>query len=297
MSANPFGNVNSYGNSYGLEPNFPCCTVNHGQGYPKYVAASYVLEGESHIIHALLGPTTLSTKLGKGEVTIACATNYPFSGRLDYTITATTDLSFSVRIPGWANQTTSQCSLAGGKSRVLFSDSDDLQTFQINKGTTKLIIELGMDVQVTESTVNGTAAVYYGPLLYALDIDYNSSYHSPLNYSSLVPLPADQILPQTHDYVLDPSANWQYAIDPTSVEIQQVYNRDGQLQNPIWTQNATPVALFADAWLVPWEEDLGTAAVPPKYPNVTGSPSKIRLIPYGSAKLHIADFPIAVPSS
>ncbi|KAL3430044.1 hypothetical protein BDV09DRAFT_202517 [Aspergillus tetrazonus] len=297
LSANPFGNVNSYGNSYGLEPNFPCCTVNHGQGYPKYVAASYVLEGESHIIHALLGPETLSTKLGKGEVTIACATNYPFSGRLDYTITATTDLSFSVRIPGWANQTTSQCSLAGGKSRVLFSDSDDLQTFQINKGTTKLIIELGMDVQVTESTVNGTAAVYYGPLLYALDIDYNSSYHSPLNYSSLVPLPADQILPQTHDYVLDPSANWQYAIDPTSVEIQQVYNRDGQLQNPIWTQNATPVALFADAWLVPWEEDLGTAAVPPKYPNVTGSPSKIRLIPYGSAKLHIADFPIAVPSS
>jgi DUF1680 family protein len=226
--------VNSYENSYGLEPNFPCCTVNYGQGYPKYVAAAYVLEGEVHIIHALLGPEALKTKLGKGKVTIACTTNYPFSGRLEYTITVTTHLSFSVRIPGWANQMNSQCSLAGEKSKALSPVSNDLQTFQINKGNAKLIVELVKGVQVTDSTVNGTAAVYYGPLLYALDIDYNSSYHSPLNYSSLEPLPADQILPQTHDYVLYPSANWQYAIDPTSVPIQQIYNRDGKLQSPIW---------------------------------------------------------------
>lgn len=162
-------------------------------------------------------------------------------------MTATTDLSFSVRIPGWANQMTSQYSLAGGKSRVLSPDSNDLQTFQINKGTTKLIVELGMDVQVIESTVNGTAAVYYGPLLYALDIDYNSSYHSPLNYSSLEPLPADQVLPQTHDYVLDPSANWQYAIDPTSVAIEQVYNRDGQLPSGLRTPLPLPY-LWTRGW-------------------------------------------------
>ena len=134
-------------------------------------------------------------------------------------------------------------------------------------------------------------------MLYALDIEYNSTHHSPLNYSSLEPLPADQIVAQTHDYVLNPTSAWRYAIDPTSVTVQQVYDRDGQLQNPIWEKNATPVALFADAWLVPWEENLGTAAVPPKYPNVTGSPNKIRLVPYGSAKLHIADFPIAVQAS
>ncbi|XRM42803.1 hypothetical protein ABZX51_006017 [Aspergillus tubingensis] len=297
LSAVPFGNVNSYANSYGLEPNFPCCTVNHGQGYPKYVASSYVLEGDSHVIHALLGPETLSTKLATGNVTIACTTNYPFSGRLEYAITATTDLSFSVRIPDWVNKTSSQYSLAGGSSKPLSSDSNNLQTFNLTKGTTQIAVELEMGIQVTKSPANGTAAIYYGPLLYALDIDYNSTYHSPLNYSSLEPLPADQIVAQTHDYVLDPTSAWRYAIEPTSVTVQQVYDRDGQLQNPIWARNATPVALFADAWLVPWEEDSGTAAVPPKYPNVTGSPSKIRLVPYGAAKLHIADFPIAVQSS
>lgn len=297
LSALPFKNVNTYANSYGLEPNFPCCTVNHGQGYPKHVAASYVLDGDSHVIHALLGPKTLTTQLSKGKVTIACTTNYPFSGKLKYVITATTDLTFSFRVPGWVNQNSSQYSLAGGKSVPISPDSNGLQTFQISKGKTQLTVDLEMGVQVTESTVNGTVAVYYGPLLYALDIEYNSSYHSPLNFSSEAPLPADQILPQTHDYVLYPISNWRYAIDPSSVTIQQVYNRDGPLQNPIWARNATPVDLFVNAWLIPWDENLGTAAVPPKYPNVTGSPSKIRLIPYGSAKLHIADFPIAMQSS
>ncbi|KAL4887822.1 hypothetical protein BDV59DRAFT_211808 [Aspergillus ambiguus] len=298
LSAIPFLNVNSYANSYGLEPNFPCCTVNHGQGYPKYVAASYMLEGDSHVIHALLGPETLSTKLAAGKVTIACTTNYPFSGRLEYAITATTDLSFSVRIPEWVNKTNSRYSLAGGNFRPLSSESsNDLQTFHLSKGTTQIAVELEMGIQVIESPANGTAAIYYGPMLYALDIEYTSSHHSPLNFSSLEPLRTDQILPQTRDYVLDPTSDWRYAIDSTSVTVQQVYDRNGQLQNPIWAKNATPVALFADAWLVPWEENLGTAAVPPRYPNVTGPPSKIRLVPYGSEKLHVADFPIAVQAS
>ncbi|KAL4967873.1 uncharacterized protein BDV14DRAFT_188040 [Aspergillus stella-maris] len=297
LSANPFFNVNSYANSYGLEPNFPCCTVNHGQGYPKYVAASYVFDGDSHVIHSLLGPETLSTSLAGGEVTIACKTNYPFSGRLEYTITATTDISFSVRVPDLVNQTVSSNSLAEGKTKPLSLDSGNLQTFAVNQGTTTIIIDLRMDIHVTESETKGTTAIYYGPLLYALDIQYNSTQHSPLTYSSLDPLPADEILPETNDYVLTPTSDWRYAIDQTSVTVEDIYDRNEELPNPIWARNATPTALLVDAWLVPWEEDLGTAAVPPKYPNVTGEPTKIRLVPYGAAKLHIAEFPVAVRAS
>ncbi|KAL4947112.1 hypothetical protein BDW69DRAFT_199895 [Aspergillus filifer] len=297
LSLLPFFNVNSYANSYGLEPNFPCCTVNHGQGYPKYVAASYVLEEDSHVVHALLGPETLNTNLANGKVTIACKTNYPFSGRLEYTLMAATQLSFSVRIPDWTNQTTSSYTVAGSEARALTMDSNNLQTFQISKGTTHITIDLGMNIQVTESKANGTAAIYYGPILYAQDIQYNSTHHSPLNFSSLDPLPTTEVLSQTNDYVLNPISPWRYAIDPTSVTAKQVYDREAQLPNPIWARNATPTVLFADAWLIPWEEDSGTAAVPPKYPHVTGPATKIRLVPYGSAKLHIAEFPVAVRAS
>ncbi len=45
LTEKPYFSVVSYGGTFGLEPNFPCCTVNHPQAYPKFVAGSYVRDG------------------------------------------------------------------------------------------------------------------------------------------------------------------------------------------------------------------------------------------------------------
>lgn len=283
-----------YGNTFGLEPNFPCCTVNHGQGYPKYVASSYVREREDHVIHALLGPTTLHTSVSDKNVHISCKTNYPFSGTLSYAITSATDLDFSVRIPTWTNSTgRNSYSVNGGTRRPLAQSSTGLQTVPIKKGKTRLELNLEMSVQVSAPR-NGSVAIYYGPLLYALDIEYaNASYHTPLNWTDRTPLPSDQITPETRDWVLDPSSEWRYAIDPASVTVEELHRPDQALQSPAWTPDAVPVALWVDGWLIDWELASGTAALPPQNPVVTGQPTRIKLIPYGAAKLHIADFPVA----
>jgi hypothetical protein len=102
---------------------------------------------------------------------------------------------------------------------------------------------------------------------------------------------------ETHDWVLDPTSEWRYAIDPASVTVEQLHNSEKDLQNPVWTRDAVPVALWVDAWLIDWQQALGTAAVPPQNPAVTGEPTRIRLIPYGAAKLRIADFPVAQRAS
>lgn len=98
LTEEPFWNVNSWGATYGLETDYPCCTVNHGQGYPKFAAAMFVGVGENGegLAHALLGPATVEVE-GKR---IVCETVYLFGDTLQYTIDADSPFDFYVRVPG-----------------------------------------------------------------------------------------------------------------------------------------------------------------------------------------------------
>ncbi|KAL3476611.1 hypothetical protein BJX99DRAFT_258361 [Aspergillus californicus] len=297
LTANPFFNVVPYGSSFGLEPNFPCCTVSHAQGYPKYVASSYVRRGNDGVIHALLGPSTLDTRINGKNVKIVCDTKYPFNGKLSYTITSEKEFEFSVRIPAWAQNFASESSYRAGHDaewKNVTPTKENLQVFQIKKGETTLGVNLSMTPNVSKHP-NGSVAIYYGPLLYALDIESIQSSHTPLNWTDRTPLASTQVLPETKDYVINPTSEWRYAINPESITVEHHHSPDKELPNPIWVRGATPVALWVDAWVIDWEESLGTAALPPVDPVVDGEPTRVRLIPYGAAKLHIAEFPVANP--
>lgn len=48
--------------------NYPCCTVNHPQAYPKFWSHSFMTDEKSgSLIHALLGPATFSGTVGKSN--------------------------------------------------------------------------------------------------------------------------------------------------------------------------------------------------------------------------------------
>lgn len=298
FTANPFFNVVSYSTTYGLEPNFPCCTVNHAQGYPKYVASSYARRGHDGVVHALLGPTTIDTQIHDKRVKIACNTKYPFNGKFTYTITTETNFDFFVRVPTWAtNSTKSSYRVGDGKRHDLSPNKDDLQHFAVRKGRTTIEVNLAMTPRVDKART-GSVAIYYGPLLYALDIQYsNLTSHAPLNWTDRNPLPIAQVMMETKDWILNPTSEWRYAINPDSVTVEELHSSDKDLPNPIWARDATPVALWVDGWVIDWEETYGTAALPPVSPEVSGKPTKVRLIPYGAAKLRIAEFPVAQKST
>ncbi|KAH7117371.1 hypothetical protein EDB81DRAFT_873227 [Dactylonectria macrodidyma] len=293
LTQNPFSNVVSYANTYGLEPNFPCCTVNHPQAYAKYVASSFAKINDSSVAHILLGPTSVKTQIKDKRVKVKCETSYPFGSILRYKIESETKFDFAVRIPGW---TTSKANIKvnGGRSKRVAPDDSGLHHVPILPGTTTMTLELPMEVRV--ETRNSSAGIYYGPLLYAFDIPYTETHHQPLNWTDRKPLADEEVHPKSHDYVLEPTEPWQYAIDPNSIVVNGSPSTVAKLPNPIFTRDAPPLSLTVDAWEIAWPTEKDTAAWPRINPVVDKDKKKtIKLVPFGSAKLHVAQFPVAKP--
>ncbi|KAH9926067.1 uncharacterized protein B0H18DRAFT_1085167 [Fomitopsis serialis] len=158
-----------YSNVMGMEPNYPCCTVNHPQGWPKFWANSFLLaDNGTSLVHALLGPATVSTALAMAQVPARCVpvtvdTLYPFGPALSYNITST------------APFTGSSISVNGSPASPLSPDpSSALQSVSVDTGETTVALYLDMQTQIEEGP-NGSIAIHRGPLFYAVDLAYNDT--------------------------------------------------------------------------------------------------------------------------
>lgn len=143
LSASPFWNVNNVGQTYGIEPNYPCCTVNHPQGFPKFTMYSYLKSGEKGLVHTLLSPGRVETLVDGKAVTVDCQTDYPFGTELVYTVNSETEFDFYLRVPEWYTEKESTrkwstgIKINGASSPV--DSSTSLVKVQIPKG--KMIIK------------------------------------------------------------------------------------------------------------------------------------------------------------
>jgi DUF1680 family protein len=282
LNETPFWNVNGYGVTYGLEPNYPCCTVNHPQGYPKFLAASFVAVGDNGLAHVLLSPGSVTTKLRSGEVTVTCETNYPFGNQFAYTINAAAPFQFHVRIPGWG-LSSSTFTLNIASAQALTPDAETgIHTLQISSGTTTLSLDLGHKI-VFQPRANDTVSVFVGPLLYALELGFNVSSTAP---TSAAP-------PQARDYEIINTTPWNIAIDPKSLVFKTNLKIGDHLKNPIWAPGGPPTWIEGKGCPIDWQIWKGVPGpVPPK--NVrkcTGGSIDIKLVPYGSAKVHMVELP------
>ncbi|KAI1093496.1 hypothetical protein F5B19DRAFT_449596 [Rostrohypoxylon terebratum] len=280
-------NVGSRGNVFGLEPNYPCCTVNHGQAYPKFLANSFTQTQDGGIAHVLLIPGSITTSLDNNLVSIQADTMYPFGMNLKYTILSAAEFSFYVRIPGWADPSSTVTGPDGKTSKVSPSDQG-LQKISIRRGLSTVTVNLNTEPRVV-TRANNTAAIYYGPLLYSLHIDSNVSTVPPVAFSGDA-VPSTSTTSHTHDHVIEPESIWNVAIDPSQIRVAQA--DVSTLANPIWDLNAPPIELRVAAVEIDWPLEYDTAADPPLKPNITGRPFSARFVPFGSAKIHMAHLPV-----
>lgn len=309
---NPFWNVGNHGIIYGLEPNYPCCTVNMLQGLPKFLSASFVRVGDDGIGHALLGPAEVTTTtLSNTSMTIVCDTNYPFSLILSYNITASAPFTLYLRVPSWFVFVNSSISINdnGAEYPVDPNPNTGMTPISLPSGISTVKYTLGATIRI-EPRANSTVAIYHGSLLYALDVGqtmttlapdfYNVTYANgsdPYNTSTPI-VPA-----QVHGYVFTNTTPWNIAIDTSTLVFHTTSKNssnetESPLPNPIFDYGAAPTFITGKGCQVAWPLYNGLPAPLPAlangttYRDCTGNVTDVILRPYGTLKVHMAELPM-----
>ncbi|KDR72302.1 hypothetical protein GALMADRAFT_768590 [Galerina marginata CBS 339.88] len=279
MNPNPFPNDGAYSNVFGLEPNYPCCTVNHPQGWPKFVTNAFVTTpNKTSLVNVYLGPfETTTTLASSNQVKVTVDTQYPFSDVLSTTITATKPLTYYVRIPSWVVGGT--IAINGAAAQPV-NPVNGLQAVAAKAGTTKFVLNLPAPI-TTESRPHGSIAIHRGPLHYAFDIARNQTV-----------LAQNRLQPLAVDLEFDSTVNWQYAIDPSTLKFNPETPAPA-LPSPIFDTGKPPITISVTACPISWSKAGDTfVSSPPTNPNCTGAQTTIILSPYGATKLRIGEFPV-----
>jgi hypothetical protein len=291
-----------YSNIYGLMPNFACCLANMHQGWPKFVESMWMATNDNGLVAVAYGPSIVTAKAGKGkEVTIQEETDYPFSGSVRLKISSSKSVIFPLylRIPGWANTVTvnykgKTVSAEGGSTLKLLGrwDNEEVITIDIPE---KLR---------AEKRFNNSLSILRGPLYFSLRI--NKEYkNTRINYDNFG-------YKGSVDWEIYPGSAWNYGLMTDGINLSRGFD---VMLNPVsevpfadkgdmvwsedsakyyrWTGDA-PVVITARGIRIPeWTMKDNSADVPPESPvKQEGDPEIIELVPYGSAKLRITEFPV-----
>nr|GAT44424.1 predicted protein [Mycena chlorophos] len=311
MDPPPWGDNGPNSNVFGFEPNYPCCTVNHPQGYPKFWSHSfYTAAADNAIVHVFLGPLSLSTTLpNNNNVKINVDTLYPFGTSLTYTITAAKPFAFKIRIPDWAqNSDKSTIAVSAGKASAIHPDSLSLQTVQVSAGLSTIHVSLNAPLQI-ETRFNDSIAITRGALNYAVEISYNTTVAPGLRSAQAVQAveqlypnaPASYLTPydnHTHDNTLLPTSNWALAIDPSTIKVHDLSSTTKEIPYYAWAPGSSPVTMTATACDIEWGLTLGTASAPPASPVKCLSEERytVKLVPFGAAKIRLGEVPVMAKS-
>lgn len=298
LTETPFWNTNSWGVTFGLEPNYPCCTVNHPQGWPKFLGNSWARVGERGVAHVLLGPSQVKVESGNGEAIVKCETAYPFQDKLEYTVDAPSDMDLYLRIPAWADS--GACIDMDGKTTPVSTDpTSGLHKINIPKGKSSLTYTLPSNIRTTPRA-NDTIAVYKGSLLYALEVTNTNTSTPPKPYSN----PgfgeeyynASYAPPQARDWQYHNTSAWNYAIDPKTLTYQSSASEGTALANPLFGPGGPPGWMEVQACEIDWPMAFNgsVAGFPPtgEKKKCVGPKRVVRLVPYASAKTHMAELPV-----
>ncbi|KAH9903924.1 hypothetical protein F4778DRAFT_72529 [Xylariomycetidae sp. FL2044] len=278
---------------FGLEPVYPCCTVYHPQGFPKFVTHSWARVGDNGVAHTLLGPTKINTTVGGKRVSVDCHTSYPFSQKLEYHVNSETGFILYLKVPGWHVADRSSIAMNGEPAIALVPDSfTGMHQMSVTAGQSTVTLTLGAEPR-TESRANSAVSVYVGSLLFALDVGQTESSSDPHKYGhpgqSMNYLP----FPEVRDYYYQNQYEWNVAIDPATLDYHGLGGDEDVVDGDAFVYDKVKTYINVQGCTVDWELlRKMTPGPPPANPKCVGERKTYRMIPYGAAKIHMSELPV-----
>jgi len=307
---------NDMSETYGLEPNYGCCTANFHQGWPKFANSLFFTAADGGVVVAIYAPAS-ATLPGGGLIDVE--TSYPFGDKASVTVRAAAGTSVYLRIPSWATAATVNGAAAANGTLWRGSVQGSV------RGLPRSAASEATSASFTEAVFNidfapavrlmewdaGAVSVHRGALLYSLPIASNYTVYAH-HFGT------DQM---SSDYYLTPTSAWQFALDvnpaaldPASLVFKAVGYHSG---SAAWNHSNWPVTIAASLRPLPsWNVTLNSAAEPPESPacardaptplvaaapgvasaagqSACGPAEVHALVPHGGTELRIGEWPVA----
>ena len=263
----PWSTNGPYAHTFGLEPNFGCCTANFNQGWPKFALSAFMHNGDT-IINSVMLPSVLNDN----GVTIKLKTDYPFNNKMHYYIDAERDFQFIIRVPSFAKN----LKLNGEEK-----ETKDLE-FRINSGKTEIEVEFET-IPFLKQRPNNLYALQMGSLLFSVPIEYEKQMREYTKKG------VERKFPYC-DYQFIPKTPWNFGFSNEDYEV--VYNKVGDVP---FSQDNPPVTIKANMQKVNWGLKFPYKSIARKTPKSREPISDIETIalcPYGCARLRMTEMPL-----
>lgn len=262
----PWSTNGPYAHTFGLEPNFGCCTANFNQGWPKFALSTFMHKGDT-----ILSSVMLPSVLNDNGIKIRLETNYPFENKMRYYIDSERDFNFEIRIPSFAKN----LKVNGENTEA------NILEFAIKTGKTEIVIEFDVTPFFKERP-NNLYALQMGSLLFSVPIEYEKETREYVRRG------VERKFPYC-DYQFIPKTPWNYGFSDDDFEIN--FNGIGNIP---FSQDNPPVTIKANLKQINWGLKFpyrSIARKTPKSAEPISEAQKIDLCPYGCARLRMTEMP------